>query len=75
MANLTEMRTRLAVDHDCRFITADEFLGLMVSHGPIVRRDEPSLNLLGLLDESTGSRFLVREEDLAQISNLRPTMN
>lgn len=75
MANLIEQRLQLQSQAGCRFVTADEFLGMMTSRVPFVRADEPSANLLGLLNEQTGNRILVAEEDFFRVRDAFAQLN
>lgn len=75
MANLIEERTQLRSQSGCRFVTPDEFLGMMTSRIAYVRADEPSANLLGLLDEKTGDRVLIAEEEFIRVRDSYAQLN
>lgn len=67
MATITELRRRFARLPDCRLVAADFYVEQLTGHQPLVRSDEPSANLAGLLDESTGQRIFVPIEELARL--------
>lgn len=67
MASLQELRHTFEVNPNCQLISPDEFTSMMISHAHFVRADEPNANLLGLIDEQTGTRVLVRAEELERV--------
>jgi hypothetical protein len=46
------------------FVRRDEFCRLLLSWNKLVRADEPEVNVCGLLDLTTGTRFLIDREEL-----------
>ncbi len=46
------------------FVRRDEFCQLLLSWNKLVRADEPEVNICGLLDLTTGARFLIDREEL-----------
>lgn len=66
MATLTELRRGFAHLPDCQLVSVDVYLERLTGHQSLIRSDEPSANLAGLLDETTGQRILVPIEDLAR---------
>lgn len=66
MSTLSEIRRRFEHLPDCKFVSPDVYLERLTGHQQLVRSDEPSANLLGLLDESTGTRILVAVEEIAR---------
>jgi hypothetical protein len=46
------------------FVRRDEFCQLLLSWNKLVRADEPEVNVCGLLDLTTGTRFLIDREEL-----------
>lgn len=73
MAPLSELRRRFQHAPDCKFVTAEAYIKHLTGHQALVRSDEPSANLAGLLDRSTGTRFLVPVEELAKTRALTST--
>ncbi|SFI99618.1 hypothetical protein [Planctomicrobium piriforme] len=63
MATLTELRRRFETSPDCKFVSPEIYLQRLTGRQSMVRADEPSANLLGLLDQETGNRILVPVED------------
>ena len=53
---------------DTRFVTPTQFCELLVSRRNLVRSDDRSAKIRGLIDPSIGVRFLVREEELAKLA-------
>ena len=49
---------------DFTFVQREEFCRLLLSTRRMVRSDEPDLNVRGLLDTETGTRFLIEQEKL-----------
>jgi len=66
MATLTELRRRFELQPDCKLVSPDVYIDGLTGHQQLIRSDEPSANLLGLLDEVTGVRILVPVEDLVR---------
>lgn len=66
-STLSELRTRMRAAPDCEFVTADVYIQRLTGHEQLVRADEPSANLLGLLDQVTGSRILVPAEEFLRM--------
>ncbi|WP_437204154.1 hypothetical protein [Planctomicrobium sp. SH664] len=60
---LAEIRTRFRTSPQCKIVSADVYISRLTGRDQLVRADEPSANLLGLLDESTGTRILVPAEE------------
>jgi hypothetical protein len=46
------------------FVRRDEFCQLLLGWNKLVRADEPEFNVCGLLDLTTGTRFLIDREEL-----------
>jgi hypothetical protein len=46
------------------YVQREEFCRLLLSTRHLVRSDEPDLNVRGLLDTETGTRFLIEQEKL-----------
>jgi hypothetical protein len=44
------------------FVQRDEFCELLLSSRRMIRADEPDVNLRGLVDLETGTRFLIKQE-------------
>jgi len=65
MSTLSELRRHVEERPDCQLVTADIYIECLTGHQALVRSDEPSANLVGLLNETTGQRILVRVEELA----------
>jgi len=60
-----EGRRRAVRDHaDFTYVQREEFCRLLLSTRRMVRSDEPDLNVRGLLDMETGTRFLIEQEKL-----------
>lgn len=49
---------------DCRFVESEEFCRLLVGKGRLVRADDSSLDVRGLLDLETGVRYLIETRKL-----------
>lgn len=49
---------------DCRFVERDEFMRLLVGTKELIRADEASVGLRGLLDSQNNLRFLIDEVEL-----------
>jgi hypothetical protein len=60
MTTLSELRRTFAHSPDCEIVSPETYLQRLTEQ--LVRADEPSANLLGLMDEQTGSRILVPAE-------------
>jgi hypothetical protein len=60
----SEERSRLNERLDCRFVESEEFCRLLVGKGHLVRADEASRDLRGLLDLETGVRYLIETRKL-----------
>jgi len=65
MSTLSELRRRVEERPDCQLVTAEIYIERLTGRQSLVRSDEPSANLVGLLNETTGQRILVPVEDLA----------
>ncbi len=63
MSSITDMRRRFEAASDCKFVSPEVYLQRLTGRQSMVRADEPSANLLGLLDRNTGNRILVPVED------------
>ncbi|WP_437226597.1 hypothetical protein SH661x_004668 [Planctomicrobium sp. SH661] len=68
MATLSELRRRFEHSPDCKLVSPDVYLERLTGHQNWVRADEPSANLVGLKDKSTGARILVPVEELSRQS-------
>lgn len=66
MSTISEIREDLESSPSCQFVSADVYIDRLTSHDAWIRADEPSANLLGLLDEKTGNRIFVRMEELTR---------
>jgi len=66
MATLSEMRLRFERIPGCKLVSADVYIQGLTGHQPLTRSDEPSANLVGLLNEATGDRILAAVEDVAR---------
>ena len=64
-------RSMLRDSVECKFVDSDEFCELLLGFRRLVRADETSVDLLGLLDLDTGTRFFIEQEKLAPLSVLR----
>ncbi|WP_437187375.1 hypothetical protein SH668x_000767 [Planctomicrobium sp. SH668] len=71
MATLSELRRRFLQSPNSKLVSPDVYIEGLTGHRSLVRCDEPSANLLGLLDETTGGRILVPVEELARRKTLR----
>ena len=49
---------------DCKFVERSEFVELLLSFKRVIRADDLGINVLGLLDLDTGTRFLIEQEKL-----------
>lgn len=49
---------------DSTFVQSEEFLSLLLSRRDVVRVDSPSGEIRGLLDRSTGKRYLIEQSKL-----------
>ncbi len=63
-AQYEESRDNLKAQPDCRFVEPSEFCRLLNSRRRMVRCDELSVGVRGVLDTETGVRFLVETERL-----------
>lgn len=66
MATLTELRRHFACSPECQIVSPEIYIQRLTGRDQLVRADEPSANLLGLLDENTGSRILVPVEEFSR---------
>ena len=57
-------RLRFRHRSDCRFVDSEEFCRLIIGTRRMVRADERAIDLHGLLDLETGTRFLIEREKL-----------
>jgi hypothetical protein len=64
MATLIELRRQFEDSPACQFVSPQVYIERLTGHEQLIRADEPSANLLGLLDETTGRRIFVPLEDL-----------
>jgi hypothetical protein len=46
------------------FVRRDEFCQLLLSFKKLVRSDEPARHIRGLLDVTSGVRYLIKQEEL-----------
>lgn len=60
-----ERRTLLKQSKECKFVESNEFCELLVGFKRLVRADEASVDLKGLLDPETGTRFFIEVEKLS----------
>ena len=67
MTEFSERRQRYFSQPCCEMVTPDEFMRILTSHSDYVREDEPSANLLGLRNTTTGDRVYVAAEDLERM--------
>lgn len=63
-ARFDESRDKLKAQPDCRFVEPSEFCRLLNSRRRMVRCDELSVGVHGVLDTETGVRFMVEAERL-----------
>jgi len=49
---------------DSTFVQSDEFLSLLLSRRDVVRVDTPDGEIRGLLDRSTGKRYMIEQAKL-----------
>ena len=63
---LPEQRRALRQFTRSEFVQRDEFYRLLLSCRKMVRSDEPAVDLLGLFDLETGTRFLIERRKLLQ---------
>ncbi len=75
MANLSEVRQRFVSTTQSKIVSPDEFLGMMISRVSLTRADEPQARMLGLIDEETGNRILVKVEELNRMSSMNLQLN
>ena len=61
---LNDLRNQLRTRPGCKFVDLAEYCQLLVSRQKLVRADEPAANVRGLMDLSSGARFLIAEETL-----------
>lgn len=54
--------------HDRRFIDAERFCELLVSTRHLIRADDSAAGLRGLLEPTTGIRFMIEEQHLRNFS-------
>ena len=59
-----EGRQALREQPGLRFVERDEFCELLLSCKKLIRSDEPSARLRGLLDVESGERYLIEQEEL-----------
>jgi hypothetical protein len=57
-------RRALRERSESTFVQRDEFCRLLLSSRKMTRSDESALNVRGLLDLKTGTRFLIEHENL-----------
>lgn len=69
MSSISQLRQRFEHSIDCCIVSPDVFIDRLTCHEEWVRADEPSANLLGLLNEKTGNRILVRIEEFNRSSD------
>ena len=63
-ASIGEIREKLKSLPECVFLERDEYSKLAISNRRLVRFDEPLASLHGVLDPSTGFRYLIESEKL-----------
>jgi hypothetical protein len=63
MVTLTELRQQFEDSPVCQFVSPEVYIERLTGHEPLIRADEPSANLLGLLNQTTGRRIFVPVED------------
>ena len=66
--SLSERLNRFRQQADCHFVEREEFCRLLVGSRRLVRADEPSLELRGLMDAENGTRFFIEQQKLAASS-------
>ena len=61
-----QIRPHAAIEDnaDARFVNKEEYFRLLVGFRRLVRADDAEKNLRGLLDEETGTRYMIHEEEL-----------
>ena len=70
MATLQELRRRFEHSPECQIVSPDVYIQRLTGREQLVRADEPAANLLGLLNESTGSRILVPVEEFVRSKSM-----
>ncbi|WP_145368000.1 hypothetical protein [Maioricimonas rarisocia] len=68
MRDLESRRNELRNCSDCEFVEPEEFLQRAVSREPLMRADDPTASLLGLIELATGRRFVIEAEKMASFS-------
>jgi hypothetical protein len=63
-SNLEERRRKLKARANCRFVDRGEFCRLLVSYRKLLRVDDAGADVHGLLEPSTGARYLIETEKL-----------
>lgn len=61
-----ELRAAYRRRSDCRFVTSDEYVRLLVGERKLERLDARAARLKGLHDPLTGTTYLVEEEALCR---------
>ena len=61
---LREQRRAFREQPGLIFVRRDEFFQLLLSFKKLVRSDEPSARIRGLLDVESGERYLIEQEEL-----------
>lgn len=61
-ASREDSRQLLRASSDYRWVTPDEWRDLLISRSPLVRADVSKAGVLGLLDPTSGRRFVIEQE-------------
>ncbi len=72
MLTLSELRRRFEAAPDCKIVSAEIYLQGLTGRQALDRWDEPSANLLGLVDRSNGKRILVPAEEFLRTRPATP---
>ena len=64
ISTLNEQRSLLSKREGCQFVDSEEFCRLLLGFKRLIRADESSVEVRGLLDLDTGTRFLIEQEKL-----------
>ena len=71
-STLREQRSLLREREECRFVDSEEFCRLLLGFKRLIRADEAAVEVRGLLDLDTGTRFLIEQEKLIPPSPHHP---
>ena len=64
----SQPRLMLTRHHDTQFVSPAQFCELLLSRRNLLRSDDRSAKIRGLIDPTIGVRFLVKEEELAKLA-------